>query len=226
MPIVHAAVMFIAALCAGVVNSIAGGGMLLVFPTMIWLGLDPKIANATCTVALVPGLFGGLFGYRREMNDSSLMLMRLGATSVIGGGLGAGLPDLSSFPNGGIPKELVGDRDYRAVFFRDVRRIFWRRQRNLDVGGDGTAGPERHSSREWHQEFLRHLHQQRCGNRVFDHSSGLLAASVIHGGRGNARRILWRAHRAKGRSNIHQTRNRGHRIGDYDGDAVGDEMKR
>src|ERR1043166_6107325 len=87
MPIVHAAVMFIAALCAGVVNSIAGGCMVLVFPTMIWLGLDPKIANATCTVALVPGLFGGLFGYRREMNDSSLMLMRLRPGSGMGGGL-------------------------------------------------------------------------------------------------------------------------------------------
>src|SRR5207248_11072639 len=54
------ALMFIAAFFAGIVNSIAGGGMLLVFPMMIWLGVDPKIANATCTVALWPGLFGGL----------------------------------------------------------------------------------------------------------------------------------------------------------------------
>jgi uncharacterized protein len=91
MPFVHAAAMFLAAFFAGVVNSIAGGGMLLVFPMMLWLGLDPKVANATCTVALWPGLFGGLFGYRREMNDSSMILMRLGATSVVGGGLGAWL---------------------------------------------------------------------------------------------------------------------------------------
>ena len=68
----HGAIMFIAAFFAGVINSIAGGGMLLVFPVMIWLGVDPKIANATCTVALWPGLFAGLFGYRREMNDSSI----------------------------------------------------------------------------------------------------------------------------------------------------------
>jgi uncharacterized membrane protein YfcA len=87
----HAAVMFVAAFFAGVVNSIAGGGMLLVFPTMIWLGLDPKVANATCTVALWPGLFGGLFGYRREMNDSAIFLMRLGVVSLIGGGVGAWL---------------------------------------------------------------------------------------------------------------------------------------
>src|SRR5260370_12842785 len=86
-----AALMFIAAFFAGVVNSIAGGVMLLVFPLLIWLGTDPKIANATCTVALWPGLFGGLFGYRREMTDSSLILMRLGVVSVVGGGFGAWL---------------------------------------------------------------------------------------------------------------------------------------
>src|SRR6266849_349976 len=91
MPFIHAAAMFIAAFLAGIVNSIAGGGTLLTFPLLIWLGLDPKVANATSTVALWPGLFGGLFGYRREMNDSSMMLMRLGAISVIGGGVGAWL---------------------------------------------------------------------------------------------------------------------------------------
>ena len=83
--------MFLAAFFAGVVNSIAGGGTLLTFPILIWLGLDAKVANATSTVALWPGLFGGVLGYRREMNDSSLILMRLGAISVIGGGIGAWL---------------------------------------------------------------------------------------------------------------------------------------
>src|SRR5258708_8056238 len=91
MTLLQVVLMFVAAFIAGVVNSIAGGGMLLAFPLLIWLGLDPKIANATGTVALVPGLMGGLFGYRREMNDSSLMLMRLGVISVIGGGVGAWL---------------------------------------------------------------------------------------------------------------------------------------
>src|SRR6266478_3487510 len=89
MTLLHAALMFTAAFLAGVVNSIAGGGTLLTFPLLIWLGLDPKVANATSTVALWPGLFGGLFGYRREMNDSSLMLMRLGVISIVGGGVGA-----------------------------------------------------------------------------------------------------------------------------------------
>ncbi|HWN09246.1 MAG TPA: sulfite exporter TauE/SafE family protein [Pyrinomonadaceae bacterium] len=80
-----------AAFAAGIINSIAGGGTLITFPVLIWLGLDPKVANATSTVALWPGLFGGLFGYRRELENSSAILLRLGLTSVVGGAIGAWL---------------------------------------------------------------------------------------------------------------------------------------
>ena len=83
--------MIAAAFAAGVINAIAGGGTLITFPVLIWLGLDPKVANATSTVALWPGLFGGLFGYRRVLENSSTILWRLGITSVIGGALGAWL---------------------------------------------------------------------------------------------------------------------------------------
>ena len=80
-----------AAFAAGVINSIAGGGTLITFPVLLWLGLDAKVANATSTVALWPGLFGGLFGYRKELENSSAILLRLGITSVIGGAIGAWL---------------------------------------------------------------------------------------------------------------------------------------
>src|SRR5437588_11865116 len=83
--------MIAAAFAAGVINSIAGGGTLITFPVLLWLGLDPKVSNATSTVALWPGLFSGFFGYRREIENSRSMLVRLGITSVVGGGLGAWL---------------------------------------------------------------------------------------------------------------------------------------
>ena len=83
--------MFCAAFSAGAINSIAGGGTLITFPVLIWLGLDAKVANGTSTVALWPGLFGGLFGYRKELENSSTILFRLGLTSVIGGAVGAWL---------------------------------------------------------------------------------------------------------------------------------------
>jgi uncharacterized membrane protein YfcA len=83
--------LFAAAFVAGAMNSIAGGGTLITFPVLLWLGLDAKMANATSTVALWPGLFGGLWGFRREMENSRAILWRLGTTSVIGGAVGAGL---------------------------------------------------------------------------------------------------------------------------------------
>src|SRR5438046_7896751 len=83
--------MLASAFAAGAINSIAGGGTLLTFPVLLWLGLDAKVANATSTVALWPGLFGGLFGYRKELENSSPILVRLGLTSIVGGAAGAWL---------------------------------------------------------------------------------------------------------------------------------------
>jgi uncharacterized membrane protein YfcA len=87
----HYVIMLFAAFAAGLINSIAGGGTLITFPVLIWVGLDPKVANATSTVALWPGLFGSLYGFRRELPNSFTILTRLGIISVAGGALGAWL---------------------------------------------------------------------------------------------------------------------------------------
>ena len=50
----------VAAFIAGVINSIAGGGTLLSFPALVWIGRPAVIANATNTVAIWPGSFAGV----------------------------------------------------------------------------------------------------------------------------------------------------------------------
>jgi uncharacterized protein len=87
----HWLVLFAAAAVAGAVNSVAGGGTLLTFPTLLWLGVPAKIANATSTVALWPGALSSLWGYRSEMAGSRAWLIRFGIVSLAGGLLGARL---------------------------------------------------------------------------------------------------------------------------------------
>ncbi len=77
------------AFAAGMINSIAGGGTLLSFPALVWLGRDPVIANATSTVALWPASLAGVFGFRRELTGSLRLVLMLGAPSLAGGIVGA-----------------------------------------------------------------------------------------------------------------------------------------
>src|ERR1700684_3473762 len=73
----HAAVAFAASFIAGAINSIAGGGTLVSFPTLIWLGLDSVTANATSTVAIWPGTVGSMVGYRRELRAAEPRFLAL-----------------------------------------------------------------------------------------------------------------------------------------------------
>jgi uncharacterized membrane protein YfcA len=85
----HAAAAFASAFAAGMINSVAGGGTLLTFPTLIWLGLSSVTASATSTVAIWPGSLGGMWGYRRELATAERRMLALAAPSVVGGIAGA-----------------------------------------------------------------------------------------------------------------------------------------
>jgi uncharacterized membrane protein YfcA len=85
----HGLIVFGAACAAGAVNSVAGGGSLLSFPTLVWLGLPSVTANATNTVALWPGALGAVWGYRRELRNTRRRMYALTVPSVIGGIIGA-----------------------------------------------------------------------------------------------------------------------------------------
>jgi uncharacterized protein len=85
-----------AALLAGAVNAVAGGGSLLSFPALLAVGYPAITANVTNSVALTPGYFGGTLGYRRELAGQRRRILALGATSAIGAVAGAVLLLVSS----------------------------------------------------------------------------------------------------------------------------------
>ncbi len=86
------AVIAAAAFAAGLINSIAGGGTLVSFPALLWVGRDAVLANATSTVALWPASLAGAYGFRRELKGGGARTFLLfGAPSLAGGILGAAL---------------------------------------------------------------------------------------------------------------------------------------
>src|SRR6266581_4695847 len=85
----HVVAAFGAAFLAGAINSVAGGGRLITFPTLIWLGLSSVTANATSTVAIWPGSIGSMWGYRRELRSSPPQMLALVVPSLLGGISGA-----------------------------------------------------------------------------------------------------------------------------------------
>jgi len=93
MPLSHAALLFVAAVVAGTLNSVAGGGGFIAFPSLIFTGMPPINANATNTVALWPGTMASVGAYRRELEDREnwKMLLPLFAVSILGSLVGAKL---------------------------------------------------------------------------------------------------------------------------------------
>ena len=78
----------IAALAAGAVNALAGGGTLITFPVLTFLGVPAVSANVTNTVALCPGYFGGTLAQWNDLKDQKSRLWLIVPASIIGGVLG------------------------------------------------------------------------------------------------------------------------------------------
>ncbi|MEO6724731.1 MAG: sulfite exporter TauE/SafE family protein [Blastocatellia bacterium] len=89
MTLLQGSLLFGSAVVAGMINSVAGGGTLVSFPTLVWTGVSPIMANATNTLAMVPGAWAGLWGYRDEMRETPKHYLYLLIPSLIGGVIGA-----------------------------------------------------------------------------------------------------------------------------------------
>ncbi|RJS25840.1 sulfite exporter TauE/SafE family protein [Corallococcus sp. H22C18031201] len=75
---------------AGAMNAVAGGGSFVTLPVLLWAGVPSACANASSTVALLPGSLASTWAYRDDLTSlNGLPLRTLLVTSVAGGLVGA-----------------------------------------------------------------------------------------------------------------------------------------
>lgn len=77
-----------AAVGAGAINALAGGGTLISFPVLVALGVPPVAANITNAVALCPGYFGATIAQLPNLKGQRAQLLLLIPVAVVGGLMG------------------------------------------------------------------------------------------------------------------------------------------
>jgi uncharacterized membrane protein YfcA len=85
---VQALLLVAASFAAGAMNAMAGGGTILTFPSLVFLGLPAIAASATSTVALLPAAVASLYGFRDEVRAHRQWLKTLFLPSLAGGAIG------------------------------------------------------------------------------------------------------------------------------------------
>lgn len=89
MEVWEAALILLAGVGAGTINTVVGSGTLITFPTLLAFGVPPVTANVSNNIGLVPGSLTGAWGYRRELRGQRGLVLRLLSASVVGAAVGA-----------------------------------------------------------------------------------------------------------------------------------------
>ncbi len=85
------ALIFVAGIWAGAINTVVGSGTLVTFPVLVAMGVPPVSATVSNAMGLIAGNFTGAWGYRREIRQVKSVLIKLIPASVLGGVIGAAL---------------------------------------------------------------------------------------------------------------------------------------
>lgn len=72
-------------LIGGFANALAGGGTFLVFPALLFAGLDSIVANATAASVMMPGGIASMLVYRQGSSYEPKLLRALMISSILGG---------------------------------------------------------------------------------------------------------------------------------------------
>ncbi|WP_300343273.1 sulfite exporter TauE/SafE family protein [Nesterenkonia sp.] len=85
------ALILLAAVWAGAINTVVGSGTLVTFPVLVAMGVPPVSATVSNAMGLIAGNFTGAWGYRREIAQVRPVLAKLVPASFAGGVIGATL---------------------------------------------------------------------------------------------------------------------------------------
>jgi len=85
----HVLIPGFAAFVAGAMNSVAGGGSFLSFPSLVFAGVPAISANATNNAAMWVGTIGSARGYREEVASHRGLLLPVICVSIAGSLIGA-----------------------------------------------------------------------------------------------------------------------------------------
>ncbi|GAB4579307.1 MAG: sulfite exporter TauE/SafE family protein [Anaerolineales bacterium] len=78
----------LAAVAAGLINALAGGGTLITFPMLTFVGIPAVAASVTNTVALSPGYLGATFAQLKDLRGQERRVWVFAPISALGGIIG------------------------------------------------------------------------------------------------------------------------------------------
>ncbi|OSY41418.1 MULTISPECIES: sulfite exporter TauE/SafE family protein [Pseudonocardia] len=85
------AVIALAGLWAGLINTVVGSGTLVTFPVLVALGYPPVTATTSNAIGLISGTITGAVGYRKELTGHGRRLAGYAVASFLGAIGGAAL---------------------------------------------------------------------------------------------------------------------------------------
>lgn len=89
--------LFAAGAVGGMLNAVAGGGTFVTFPALVAAGVPLVAANATATVAALPGYLAAAIGFRRDIAAiTEAPMLRVTIWTMVGGAVGSALLLISS----------------------------------------------------------------------------------------------------------------------------------
>lgn len=81
-------IFFLPGIVAGMINAIAGGGAIILYPVLLVSGLSPIVSNATASLVIWPGSLTSAFGFRRDLKKVPVIFFWLLVPCLIGAIIG------------------------------------------------------------------------------------------------------------------------------------------